>query len=629
MKRQRKHLRPRGENPVALFPFLAVLICTMGVLILLLVILVRQARFKLLAEKQAASQPAVAQETSNGDRIPSAEELRMLDEDIAWQEAQIRAAREKTQAQLTEARLILGHIEDSLQRLRDRLQQLQTEFRAQAGLDGGAVTGGEPSLPDLERRLQDLRVTLEQLQKQLQDKTRQGRPECYAIIPYQGKFGTRRRPIYLECRADGVFLQPEGIRFSVQDFLGPLGPGNPLDAALRAVREQLLKRKAFDPQADGEPYPLLIVRPGGIEAFYAARAAMTSWGTEFGYELIEEDWQLAYPPPDEGLKQVVEEALALARRRQQFLVKAAPGKYGQAARQYRAAPYAGGAIPAGTPPDTEEDPMLARWQAQQGLAVAEGASRASPAGQSAAGGGPAYNSNSRPAARPATGEVVVSDGFPTQSTGLEGITSDEPRGSDAALNNMGASTANRGMHSDANAARSPRVNATLVGDGRVNGDSAGSDTADGNVAGDFRGALDPDAARSATSGTIEKQAWQPLANRHGANWGLGRSEGSTIAVTRPVRIECYPDRVVLVPEKGLSGVRIFYFHPSPEQAVEDLVQAVREYVETWGIAGRGMYWRPVLRVYLAPGAEIPFQMLQTLLQDSGLIVERANLARKT
>ena len=38
------------------------------------------------------------------------------------------------------------------------------------------------------------------------------RPTSYAIVPYDGPNGTHRRPIYIECTAQGVILQPEGDR---------------------------------------------------------------------------------------------------------------------------------------------------------------------------------------------------------------------------------------------------------------------------------------------------------------------------------------------------------------------------------------------------------------------------------
>ena len=40
------------------------------------------------------------------------------------------------------------------------------------------------------------------------------------------------------------------------------------------------------------------------------------------------------------------------------------------------------------------------------------------------------------------------------------------------------------------------------------------------------------------------------------------------------------------------------------------------------MAGRGMYWRPVLQVSVAPDAQQRFAELAALLEGSGLTVER-------
>ena len=45
-------------------------------------------------------------------------------------------------------------------------------------------------------------------------------------------------------------------------------------------------------------------------------------------------------------------------------------------------------------------------------------------------------------------------------------------------------------------------------------------------------------------------------------------------------------------------------------------------MDAWGMAGSGMYWRPILNVYVAPNAERRFSDLQTLLEDSGLTLQR-------
>lgn len=55
-----------------------------------------------------------------------------------------------------------------------------------------------------------------------------------------------------------------------------------------------------------------------------------------------------------------------------------------------------------------------------------------------------------------------------------------------------------------------------------------------------------------------------------------------------------------------------------DQAIDQLVEQVQERIESWGIAVAGGYWKPVLNVEVAPGAEPQFQELQTVLRDSGI-----------
>ena len=141
------------------------------------------------------------------------------------------------------------------------------------------------------------------------------KPRSFAIIPYKGPNGTYRRPIYLECRADAVILQPEGLRFTENDFQGPLDSDNPLATAVAAVNAYLRGQKGFDPKRDGDPYPLLLVRPSGILGYFVARAALGASYTEFGYELIGEDWPLHFPPPDNAMAKAIAGELDLARLR--------------------------------------------------------------------------------------------------------------------------------------------------------------------------------------------------------------------------------------------------------------------------------------------------------------------------
>jgi hypothetical protein len=55
--------------------------------------------------------------------------------------------------------------------------------------------------------------------------------------------------------------------------------------------------------------------------------------------------------------------------------------------------------------------------------------------------------------------------------------------------------------------------------------------------------------------------------------------------------------------------------------MEKIVSAVWDQMKSWGIAGRGLYWKPVLNVYVQPGMERRGGELKQLLDGSGLDVE--------
>ncbi|MGA2796239.1 MAG: hypothetical protein ABSE63_01540, partial [Thermoguttaceae bacterium] len=333
--------RREGAPSISLFPFLAVLICTMGALVPLLFAITRQARLQ-------AAQTAVAKIAERKAEIKTEHET------MQWRIGQLRTSRTKTNGQVADARLELGHLEDHSRELREKFSVLEKTVADLDKLDGDDNRQRSEQVEELQK----LRAKIDAAKKQVTDAQLEAasRKKSYAIVPYEGPNQTYRRPIYLECCADAVVMQPEGIEFLETDFEGPLGPGNPLAAALRAVREYLLANHGFDPQRDGEPYPLLLVRPDGIAAYYAARAAMTSWATDFGYELIEADWKLAYQPPDVQLAKVVQEVLVSARARQQRLIAAAPGAYTKKPKAtYRASPSRGGSVRVGGSHYDDED----------------------------------------------------------------------------------------------------------------------------------------------------------------------------------------------------------------------------------------------------------------------------------
>lgn len=317
---------------VALFPFLAVLICTMGVLILLLVIAMRSSSVAAETMATDAAQSLRAQAEREAELTQAREAAEFAREGLT-------KSRDKTAEQLRDEQLKLAHLEEHSRRLEDRLRQLQTESRAIDAVQTTRLVDRNAAAIELGR----LQAAVAEAKAQLDAAKIAAKPKerFYAIVPYDGPNGTRRRPVYIECLADRIVLQPEGVVLTDNDFRPPLDPGNPLASALRATREHLQRIGQLGP--DGEPYPLLIVRPGGSETYASARSAMKNWDAEFGYELVDADMKLAYPLADSVLAATQERAIADARRRRELQAAAAPARYGRGGgvTGYRASPSGG------------------------------------------------------------------------------------------------------------------------------------------------------------------------------------------------------------------------------------------------------------------------------------------------
>jgi hypothetical protein len=61
---------------------------------------------------------------------------------------------------------------------------------------------------------------------------------------------------------------------------------------------------------------------------------------------------------------------------------------------------------------------------------------------------------------------------------------------------------------------------------------------------------------------------------------------------------------------------------SAVSAVDRFVSTLWQYIEDWGIAGPGLYWKPELQVEVAPGGQQRFEQLKHLLNDSGIQVKQ-------
>lgn len=527
--------RSRGQDTprISLFPFLAVLICTMGALLVLLVVMAKKAQAQALVEQANTRKQAAEQNDKKN------EEAKVKLEAINWRIEMLRQSREKTAQRLNNHRRALGHIEEHIGRLREQLKQLKTSVEQLEALG----SDGKKDLA-LQGELEKLRGQVELAERQLADamEKARGRRAAYAVVPYEGRHGTRRWPIYLECKHDSIVLQPEGIVFTERDFFGDRGPGNPLAVALRAASEYLVRTG----QA-GEPYPLLLVRPRGILAYYAARRAMKSWDADFGYEMIGQDWDLEYQPPDEGLATVVRDAVELARRRQESLRAAVLGRgrggSGQGDSADRYDRFGRGSGSEGDRQDGSDD---------------EGTGSG---GRGFGGSNPQSNSTNR-----------------------------APHSYDSRTNHQPFDSRNE-HQAGGSAATAPRSSdaASRAGESGTEGD--------------------------ATSGRPTS-----LADARGKDWALPDASRGAIAFTRSIRVDCTADAVTIVPDDRRSGPRVIDVRGTTRDSVEQFVSAVWEHMRSWGIAGRGMYWKPVLNLHVAPGGQQRARELQQLLERSGMEV---------
>jgi len=278
----------------------------MGAMIMLLILIAWDIR------EQAISPAAAAIPTIT---LEEAEELQRK---ITWQaeEAdffaeQFAVTKEQAEEELADLQARLALAERETQRVReelDRLAQLAQQFDTQTSATPEEVEHLQRLLTQQQQRRAEAELELAKLREEASRMEK-----SYAIIPPRRPDGTFRRPIYIECRGNRVIIQPEGIELVPGDFQFLGEPANPFDTVLRTIREYYIETGQI--VRGSEPYPLLIVRPSGVEMFSKAMHATGNWVRDFGYEIVSEDWNIQYPEPDEELRRRVQQQLEIARNR--------------------------------------------------------------------------------------------------------------------------------------------------------------------------------------------------------------------------------------------------------------------------------------------------------------------------
>lgn len=681
--------RRRSTLSPTLFPFLAVLVCTLGTLILFLALVAQQAQDSAEAETTATNDSETAQQV--GSLVTEAQ----------WMRDRYVALRQQQTDDLKDRSLELTHMESQIRKLRDELQQLSSlvELTAQ---EQPELSRQKAELKELRQRLQTEKAELEKWDTELTS-----RKPRVVIVPHKGPNGTDQRPIYVECNAQGVRLQPEGSFISVEQLNGPAIIGNPLDAALRAVRHHWRKTDPDGPDA----YPLLVVRPDGIETYALARTAMRHWDDQFGYELIPADVDLAFPKSSATLKTSIDIAIrdaverqqqemaALASiRRQQLGGRGRPRAFTASELARNSAAIASGSAARGslsgshstnrgasnpsqtqgrtsaTDPPTGQRGMDSREIRDLDAGLKRAANAAGNGGQGGS-GELAWGSETDPAIqqwlagqpsgtppsggrsgseqstinadaesnRPQPTTHDFADGNPTGSPGDPGkgasgesLMQDNREPANSATGDTATSVGTAGTTNTATTGNAP------AGPQQQPGGTAGQpmNMASGGNPGSFSGSSPAAATASPPTGagmTAQLSADQqsPSARetptdttrtltRGGNNWALpATAQPRGTAIVRGMSVVVTPDAFLLLPDSGRGPTQTFRIRDGlVRNAAMQLATAAHDRIDAWGYAIRGGHWQPVLRVQVQPQAEQRFDQLQTLLQGSGLEIER-------
>lgn len=669
--RRREGLAPN------LFPFLAVLICTLGTLILLLALVAQNA-----GEAVAASTPparSAEEEAKLRQMLEADAEIDRRLSEASWRREQVVRIRDEQTAEIDERRTRQALLEDHAARLREELKRLEAEI--EAAHDASEKTEvPQDAIDAIKAKIEDEKAKIEALKSDRQNKT----PRI-VIVPHKGPNGTDRRPIYIECRANGVYLQPGNVaidpKYLDNDIPGP----NPLDAALKIIRLYAMKNYG-DVDA---PYPLIVVRPDGIETYGAARLAMKGWDDQYGYELVPDEVKLAYPEPDPLMNEQVDRAIAQAVREQQAYALAIGGRgrgtrggggYGDSA----SGGFAGSGANAPSDSTTTETGSSARSPVSRRAADLPILSARNMDAEMAAslesgrfGSGTSRTGRSQLASQRAASEAssqaaAMEAQIAAEATSLGETKSGSPQGSDAVLGSAAGSseatangevvgsgkldakqapsyaglgdedsqadnspsTADRFAPPSDVASKSNQPSATTDPNAPLGGSMASGATSDQNPAGGEPPPADPnlpemEPPKGAPTPTVNMQMnGQPppkeLVKRAGKNWALPPDVAAMVgtSMVRTIRVECYEDRLVLLPEGGKGATHIYGFSDGDiARASLELATAVRDRVQRWGAAMPGGRWQPLLEVNVVPGGEVRFQQLLRLMAGSGVDIQ--------
>ena len=214
----------------------------------------------------------------------------------------------------------------------------------------------------------------------------------------------------------------------------------------------------------------------------------------------------------------------------------------------------------------------------------------------------------------------------SSKTRLAGESHGEKRGRQRPAGNSSLQSADKPTTTNSSPqARSPRASERRYGDLNDRDSQSGKAETSTAVNAEESSRSDPETNQTEVNvnvATKPKKKPRSLAETRGVNWGLPPAARASNPITRPIHIQCEGDKLLLRPEISSDPPVVVPLRMRTEDSVDPLVEAIQARIRDWGIAGRGVYWRPQLVLEVGHSGEGRFADLEALLADSGFDVKR-------
>ena len=301
--------RRHHNNSISLFPFLAVLVCAMGSLILLLLVMTRKMR-----QDQYVEQTAVVESAASEVDAELAARIAALEKQISSAELNLNPLQANAQAHrssVDESQVRVTDLETELAQLQEKLKGTDADAVpvAESMAESRKLKAEEVALlrqlKDTEKRLLSKQQQLANAQDasneaslalqekhsdllKLRDQVDEARSRLAKVsgtstlLEFSNPTGTERTPIVVDVSGKGFEIYPNGIQITQADMEGFPVRDNPFLAAILTIHQHRSKGSVT-----GAPYVLLLVRPDGALPFYGAQRILMESNIHYGYELLE------------------------------------------------------------------------------------------------------------------------------------------------------------------------------------------------------------------------------------------------------------------------------------------------------------------------------------------------------